>query len=395
MPDVGSDRPVSAKVPAGVDLAAAWAWRFIVIVVAGAMVAYAVAYFSVVVVPVVVALLITALVAPVVGGLARVVPRGVAALLTVVVGIAVISACLTFVGQQIANGSTDLADSTVQGLQQIREWLKTGPLQASDTQIDDYINQAQDYITQQFTSEPGQSSQLLTRITEVGLTLSHVFAGFFIALFSTYFFLADGERIWSWIVRLAPWSARDRVDSSGHVAWISLTQFVRATVIVAFVDAVGISVWAWAMGLPFVAAIGVLVFLGAFVPMIGATIAGTVAVLVALVDQGLWAALIMLIGVIVVQQLEGHILQPFLMGRWVSVHPLAVIVAIAVGVLLAGVAGALVAVPTAAALNAVVLHLASLTGPGEPEPGLDPGDPPALSADGGTGTGTGTGEGRA
>ncbi len=206
---------------------------------------------------------------------------------------------------------------------------------------------------------------MVTRLTEVGTTLTHVVAGFFIVLFATYFFMADGQRIWSWLVRLAPRVARPRVDSSGRVAWISLTQFVRATVVVALVDAVGIAGWAWFLGVPFVAAIGVLVFLGAFVPMIGATIAGTVAILVALVDQGPVAALLMLVGVIVVQQVEGHVLQPFLMGRWVSVHPLAVILAIAAGVIVAGIAGALVAVPLAAALNAVVQHLAANTAPGD------------------------------
>ncbi len=196
-------------------------------------------------------------------------------------------------------------------------------------------------------------------MTEVGTAVGHVLAGFFIILFSTYFFLADGDRIWAWMVRLAPRAAREHVDSSGRVAWISLTQFVRATVIVAAVDAIGIMIVAAILGVPFVLAIGVLVFLGAFVPMVGATIAGTVAILVALVDQGPITALLMLGGVILVQQIEGHILQPFLMGRWVSVHPLGVIVAIGCGVLVAGIAGALVAVPLAAAVNAVVQHLAS------------------------------------
>ena len=195
-----------------------------------------------------------------------------------------------------------------------------------------------------------------------------MFAGFFIVLFSTYFFLADGERIWAWTVRLSPRAARARVDSSGRVAWVSLTQFVRATVIVALVDAIGIALVAAILGVPFVLAIGVLVFLGAFVPMIGATIAGTVAVLVALVDQGPVTALFMLGGVILVQQVEGHILQPFLMGRWVSLHPLGVIVAIGIGVIVAGVAGALVAVPLAATVNAVVQHLAQHTDVGEDDP---------------------------
>ncbi len=145
------------------------------------------------------------------------------------------------------------------------------------------------------------------------------------------------------------------------MAWVSLSQFVKATVLVALADAIGVMIVATILGVPFVMAIGVLVFLGAFVPMIGATIAGSVAILVALVDQGPWVALLMLGGVIVVQQIEGHVLQPFLMGRFVSLHPLGVIVAIGGGVLMAGIVGALIAVPLAAAGNAVVNHLASLS----------------------------------
>ena len=220
----------------------------------------------------------------------------------------------------------------VKGLGEIRDWLRDGPLNASDSQINDYIERAQEAITEQLRATAGSLSQ----VTEVGTAVGHVVAGFFIVLFSTYFFLADGDRIWAWMVRLAPRAAREHVDSSGRVAWISLTQFVRATVIVAAVDAIGIMIVAAILGVPFVLAIGVLVFLGAFVPMIGATIAGTVAVLVALVDQGPITALLMLGGVILVQQIEGHILQPFLMGRLVSVHPLGVIVAIGCGVLVAG-----------------------------------------------------------
>ena len=195
-------------------------------------------------------------------------------------------------------------------------------------------------------------------MTEVGTAVGHVVAGFFIVLFATYFFLADGGRIWAWLVRLAPRAAREHVDGSGRVAWISLTQFVRATVLVALADAIGVMIVAAILGVPFVLAIGVLVFLGAFIPMVGATVAGTVAILVALVDQGPITALLMLGGVILVQQIEGHILQPFLMGRFVSVHPLGVIVAIGCGVLVAGIAGALIAVPLVAAGNAVVNHLA-------------------------------------
>ncbi|MFA6575266.1 MAG: AI-2E family transporter, partial [Nocardioides sp.] len=242
----------------------------------------------------------------------------------------------------------------------IRTWLKDGPLNASDSQINDWIADAQGAIT-----DRTENGEILSQVGSLGATLSHVFAGFFIVLFATYFFMADGERLWAWFVRLAPRAARQHVDSSGRVAWISLVQFVRATVLVAFVDAVGIMVGAAVLQVPFVLAIGVLVFLGAFVPLVGASVAGTVAVLVALVDQGPITALLMLAVVIGVQQIEGHILQPFLMGRWVSVHPLGVIFALGAGIVVAGVAGALVAVPLAAAANAVVQHLASNTQVGD------------------------------
>jgi predicted PurR-regulated permease PerM len=139
---------------------------------------------------------------------------------------------------------------------------------------------------------------------------------------------------------------------------VSLTAFVRATILIAAVDATGIAIGAAVLGLPLVGAIGILVFVGAFVPVVGALVSGSVAVLVALVAKGPLVALLMLGVVIGVQQLESHVLQPFLLGRAVSVHPLAVILAIATGVIVAGIVGALIAVPTAAVINSVVHHLA-------------------------------------
>ena len=350
-----------AQVPWGVDLAASWAWRFLIIVLAGYVVARVLGFFSVVTLPIVVALLFAALVTPLVNLMHRIgVPRGVAAIVVVIGGLAFVAAMLTFAGQQVANGANDLATSTVKGLDEIKIWLKDGPLNASDSQINTYIDQAQKAIT-----PSAEGGSILSRVTEVGSALGHVVAGFFIVLFSTYFFLADGERIWAWLVRLAPRTAREAIDTSGRVAWVSLTQFVRATVIVALVDAVGIMIVAAVLQVPFVLAIGVLVFIGAFIPMVGATVAGTVAILVALVDQGPVTALLMLGGVVLVQQIEGHVLQPFLMGRWVSLHPLGVILAIGCGVIVAGISGALIAVPLAAAVNAVVQHLAQFTSPGD------------------------------
>ncbi|RJS45279.1 AI-2E family transporter [Nocardioides cavernaquae] len=347
-----------AQVPWGLDLAAAWSWRLIIIAAAALGTGWVLSYFAVITLPLVVALLITALAAPVVRGLADIgVPRALSAGLVVVLGLATVIGLLTFVGNQVAQGASDLADQVVVGLGEIRRWLKDGPIDASDSQINDWIKSAQESITER------SKSIEVAQLTEFGTAIGHVFAGFFIVLFSTFFFLSDGHRIWGWIVRVFPRAARENVDSSGRVAWISLTQFVRATVIVALVDAIGIMLGALALGLPLVLPIGVLVFLGAFVPMVGAAVAGLVATLVALVTVGPLQALIMLGVVIAVQQLEGHVLQPLVMGRFVSVHPLGVIVAIGCGVLVAGIAGALIAVPLAAVGNAVVTHLSRLNDP--------------------------------
>ncbi len=369
----GESNFARGQVPYGVDLAAAWAWRFLVIVAAGYVVGRGISIFEVVVLPLVIALLFTALAVPLVSAMHRSgFPRGLASILVVVGGIAVVALLLTVAGNQIANGANDLAKQVGDGIEKINVWLKTGPLHASESQINTYLQQMQDWVT-------SGNKQVVTRVTEVGTALSHIVAGFFIILFATYFFLADGARIWAWMVRLFPRASRAKVDSSGRVAWLSLTKFVRATVLVAFTDALGIMLVAAILKVPFVFAIGVLVFIGAFIPMVGAFLSGTVAVLVALVAHGPVVALIMLGGVVAVQQIEAHVLQPFLMGRFVSVHPLGVIVAIAGGVLVAGIPGALVAVPLVAALNAVVIHLADESTRGDAE---GPGAPPKTAPPG-------------
>ncbi|MCZ4499645.1 MAG: family transporter [Marmoricola sp.] len=367
-----------ARVPWAYDLAAAYAWRFLVIAAALGVVLAGLNFFAEIVFPLVIALFIAALSAPVVAFLERIgVRRGIASLLVVLGGLAAVILLLIFVTQQIASGADQLSEKVAGGLGEIEDWLRTGPLHASDSQVNEWIANAQDFVTT-------QGKDLATHATDIGIAVGHIIAGFFIILFATYFFLADGNLIWAWIVRIFPRAARERADSSGKVAWHSLTQFVRATVLVAGTDAIGIMIFALVLKVPLVSAIGVLVFIGAFVPLIGAFASGTVAVLVALVAHGPIVALLMLGGVVLVQQLEAHVLQPFLMGRFVSVHPLAVILGIAAGVIVAGVAGALIAVPLVAALNAVAQHLASFTELGadaEEAASEDPGPDPALAAE--------------
>jgi len=372
---VGPSNLKPAQVPYGVDLAAAWSWRFVVICAAGAIILYLLNLFLVVVLPVVIALLLAALAIPLVTWLERhSVPRKLAALLVVVVGITLIALLITFVSNQVSRGVSDLGTQVTSGIDQIRDWLRDGPLKITDSQISEGLDQAQKQLSE-------LSNDVVGAATEVGTAVGHVVAGIFIVLFATYFFLADGPLIWSWVVRLFPRAGRMRADSSGRVAWRSLTQFVRATVLVAATDAAGIMIGAAVLGVPFVSAIGVLVFLGAFVPMIGAFVSGSVAVLVALVAQGPITALFMFGVVVAVQQLEAHVLQPFLMGRFVSVHPLGVILAIAIGVIVAGIAGALIAVPLAASLNAVVQHLAAYTEVGEDAEDAAEDDPAQLPPD--------------
>ncbi|MFF0264510.1 AI-2E family transporter [Kribbella sp. NPDC004536] len=358
--------PGPVKVDHGVtpamEIAAAWAWRFLVIVAAVGVIGYAMRYLSEVVVPVTVGVLLTALLVPVTNGLQRLrLPRGPAAGVTVIATIVVVAGLLTLVGTQIAGQFEDLSKQVGEGVQKLRDLARIN-FGLTDADITNLFKQIQKQLT--------SGGALGQQAAAVGTTATHVVAGLFISLFCLFFFLYQGEQIWSWLVRLFPRRARDKADSSGRRAWVSLTAFVRATVIVAAVDAIGISLGAAILGLPLVSAIGILVFVGAFIPVVGALISGIVAVLVALVAKGPIIAVVMLAIVIGVQQLEAHVLQPFLLGRAVSVHPLAVILAIATGVVIAGIVGALVAVPTAAVLNAIVNHLAGN------DPAPDPPRPP-------------------
>lgn len=362
----GPSNLARARVPYGVDLAAAWAWRFIVIAVAMLAILWTLRHFTVVVMPLVIALFIAALMQPVVDWMSRHgIRRGIAAFIAVLLVVGTITLMLTFAGTQVANGVNNLSSQIVDGLEKIRTWLQTGPFHASDSQINSLINSGQNLISKQGTDLSG-------KITEIGSAVGHIVAGLFIILFATYYFLADGAGIWAWIVRIFPRSARANVDGSGRAAFKTLVQFVRATVLVAATDALGIVIIAACLGMPFLSAIGVLVFLSAFIPMIGAFLSGGIAVLIALVAKGPITALIMLGGVVVVQQIESHVLQPFLMGRFVRVHPLAVIISIAMGIVIMGIPGALIAVPIAASVNAIVTYL---TRPPVLQPAPEPDQP--------------------
>ncbi len=338
-------------VPRGLRIAAAWTWRVLLLVLAAWVVLWLIAKLSVVVIPVTIALLLSALLSPLVSLLLRVgVPRSLATTLVLVAGLAAVAGTLTIVVNQFVDGAPDLADKAAKGIQQLQEALKNGPLHLSDQQLQDINDGVGEWLTKNQTS-------LTSGAIATDSTVGHVVKGLFLVLFTTFFFLRDGRRITRFLFGILPRTVRPQMLAAADASWGTLVSYVRATVLVAFIDALGIGLAMVILDIPFSFALAALVFLGAFIPIVGATVSGAVAVLVAFVDQGLVVALILLGAVIAVQQLEGHVLQPIIMGRAVAIHPLAVIVAIAAGIVLAGIPGALVAVPIVAVLNTGIRHL--------------------------------------
>ncbi|MEU0549514.1 AI-2E family transporter [Micromonospora sp. NPDC005979] len=367
---VGAEPPVDlhsstssrddADVPHGLRIAAAWCWRLIVIGVVAWALLRIVGTVRIVIIPLAIALLLSALLAPAVGWLLRArLPRSLATAVVLVGGLAAVIGTLTLVVNEFIRGVPELSQKSSEGVRQIQNWLKTGPLHLSDTQLDRYIDEAQGWIND-------NTSKFTSGALSTAATLAEVLTGTLLVLFATFFFLRDGNKIWRFVVRLLPVAARWKVDDAGRAAWQTLVAYVRATVLVAFIDAVGIGIFLVVFDVPFAFPLAALVFLGAFIPIVGAALSGGVAVLVALVDSGPVTALIILGAVIGVQQVEGHVLQPIIMGRAVAIHPLAVIIGIAAGVVLAGITGALVSVPLIAVLNTAVRRLAARTVPDTP-----------------------------
>jgi len=358
-------RTVDDGVPLGVRVAAAWAWRFVLFAGAAYLLIRVIAFLHLVVVPVAVALLLAALFEPAARVLRkRGVNRSLAAGIVLVGGLIVVSAGLGLIVQTVISQFDDLSTQVGEGLQQIQTWLAQGPMHLTQAQLSGTVDQ----LLQKISENQGAiTSGALSTAT----TLGELLAGVLLVLFTLFFFLRDGAQIWRFLCRLVPRASRVAVARAGHYSWHTLSSYVRATVLVAFIDAVGIGIGLAVLRVPLALPLAALVFLGSFIPVIGATLSGTVAVLVALVTRGPIVALIALGVVIAVQQLEGHVLQPLIMGHAVALHPLAIILAIATGVVIAGIVGALVAVPLLAVANTAVRYLTEHPR-GEPIPVREP-----------------------
>lgn len=341
--------------PVGMRIAGAWSWRILAIVGVLTVIGFLVVQLRLLVIPLLVAVVLAALLVPFKNFLARHRwPVWAAITLAELSVLVVVGALGYLVVTQITSGFGGLAEQTVASFTEFRKFLAESALQVSGADLDAFVQQVWTMIQE-------DGAALASGAAAFGSRVGHVLAGVLLALFSTLFFLIDGDRIWAWIVRLFPRRARPATDEAGRAGWATLQSFVKVQILVAFIDAVGIGLGAALLGVPLAIPIGVLVFLGSFIPVIGAVVTGAVAVFIALVYNGWVIALIMLGIVLLVQQLEGHVLQPLIMGSAVKVHPLAVVLAVAGGSIVAGIPGALFAVPLVATANAMVMSIAGGT----------------------------------
>jgi predicted PurR-regulated permease PerM len=337
-----------ASVPPLVRKMAAWSWRLLVLLAALLAALWIFSKLEVIFVPVLIATMLTALLLPLVDWLdRRGAPRGGAVALVLLSSFAVLGGLMTFVISQFVDGLPGLTEQVTRSIDSARAWLIDGPLHLSHDQIYNAGNSITNAIR-------NNQEKLTSGALSTAATVTEIVTGALLVFFTLIFFLHGGRNIWHYITKVFPVRVRERIDDAGAAGFHSLIGYVRATFLVALVDAVGIGTGLAIMGVPLALPLASLVFLGAFIPLVGAVITGFLAVVVALLAKGFIYALITLGLILAVQQLEAHVLQPLVMGRAVSVHPLAVVLGIAAGGVLAGIVGALLAVPTVAFLNSAL-----------------------------------------
>jgi len=261
--------------------------------------------------------------------------------LTLLVALVIVGGLAAVIGIRANAEFPRLASQVVHSARELQTWLSAGPLHFRQQQIDSAVDTLLTALDKQAAALPG------TVVTGAGIVLE-VLAGLVLLVFVTFFLIKDGDRIWTWFCERCGPNAGERIDRAGRVAWLTLTHYVRGTVIIAAVHGVVIGIVMLIMGVPLWAPLAVLIFLGSFVPLAGIIVTGGLSILVTLGTKG-WIAAVVLLGIITLEaQLESHLLQPLVVGRMVRLHPLAVILAIATGTYVAGVAGAVIAVPLVA-----------------------------------------------
>lgn len=356
-----SPRNFAEYVPPVLRTSTAVCWRVLVVLATLYVLGRVVGALYVVVIPVAIALLLAALLSPVVSRLHQLrIPQALSTAIVLIGGLASVGGVLFFVINAFITGFPELETSITKSLNGLHDWLIFGPLHLREEQIAGYLRQAQQWLHDNQTA-------LTSGALSTALTFGSVLSGLVLVLFTLIFFLHDGRGIWLFVLGIVPRHLRDRVDLAGRRGFTSLSAYVRATAFVAVVDALGVLLGLFILQVPLAAPLSALVFLGAFIPILGAVISGSVAVVVALVAKGWIVALLVVAVLLAVNQIEGNIMQPLVMGRAVRLHPLAVVLGISTGFLVSGIVGALLAVPLIAVLNSAVR---SLTQP-DSEPGAE------------------------
>jgi predicted PurR-regulated permease PerM len=358
------DRPTKL-VPPVLARMAAWSGCLILLGVVVNYFVQVVARLAFVVLPVAIALLLTALLFPLTRSLRNAGMRPIyATWLTMLVALAVLTGTGWLVGARASEEFPNLVSQIQETARAVQEWLITGPLHLQEAQITGYVDEIVALVNAQRTAITGT-------VLTAGAVAVEVLASIVLLLFVTFFLLKDGDRIWSWFLK-AFGGVAPRVDRAGRAAWTTLSHYVQGTVAVAAVHGLVMGIVLAGMGVPLWAPLAVLIFFASFIPIVGIFFAGTVATLVTLGAKGFVYALIFLAILVVEQQLENHVLQPLIVGRALHFHPLAIILVLAVGGILAGIAGAAVAVPVAAVLYRALQELRHK--PPELPPGRD--EPP-------------------
>jgi len=244
---------------------------------------------------------------------------------------------LAAAGKEFVSSFDELRAQASDGLDTVITWLSTSPLHVDPVAAHDYLDHLGSTITE-------HKSSIVSGALSVTGTVGALLAGTLIGLVCLFFFLRDGRKLWIPIVRLFPKRARDDIDRAGTAAWATLAAYTKTSVFVALVQAIGTAIAVWLLGIPLVIPIAILVFLGSFIPMIGTLITGAVVILVALVDGGWATALIMTIAIVVIEEVKS-ILYPWIFGKATSMHPLAILISLSIGTILAGGIGALLSVP--------------------------------------------------
>jgi len=353
--------PEQSRVPSWLQTGAAWCWRLLLIAIAIYLTARLLGILYIVVVPCVAALLLTALLQPLSSRLCRSgLPRLAATWVTLLVAAVVLGGLIALVANRASADYPTLVSETKHTAAQVQSLLSGPPFHLKSSNVQKFLNDIPSYLSKHKSLVEGT-------VVTGGKIASELFGGLVLMLFVMFFLIKDGERIWTWLTGAMRAETAKRVDRAGRAAWVVLVYYMRGTVAVAAIHAVVIGLALWIMGVPLAFPLAVLVFLAAFVPLVGLLVAGALAILVTLATKGWVAAVILLVILVIEDQLEAHLLQPQVVGRVIRLHPLAVILSLAVGAVLAGIAGAVVAVPIVAVITRALPELRSRE-PDDPNP---------------------------